>query len=149
MARSRQVGVHIEDDGSFRRFIRRAPLEARRAMLEAITATASGVKNRVQSRAPVGPDAPHIKDDVDVRLGKASARTIWAKVGYLSEKPAGGSDPDATQPAVAFWQEYGRHGKTGNRRPTRFMFSSAEDETDNYRGRVIRALRDAERRLAI
>jgi hypothetical protein len=116
-------------------------------MLEAITDTASGVKNRVQSRAPVGPDAPHIKDDVDVRLGKASARTIWAKVGYLSEKPAGGSDPDATQPAVAFWQDYGRGN--GKRRPTRFMFSSAEDETNDYRGRVIKALRDAERRLAI
>jgi hypothetical protein len=145
--RARQIGVTVEDDGSFRRFIRKAPLEARRAMLQAITATAGGVRTGVKSRAPVGPDAPHIKDDVDVRIGKESARTIWAKVGYLSEKPAGGSDPDATQPAVAFWQEYGR-GR-GSKRPTRFMFQSAESETGQYLSRMTKALRDAERRLAI
>jgi hypothetical protein len=145
--RSRQVGVVLEDDGSFKRFIRKAPGEARRAMLQAITATAGGVKTSVKSRAPVGPDAPHIKDDVDVRLGKESARTIWAKVGYLSEKPAGGSDPDATQPAVAFWQEYGRG--SGKRRPTRFMLPAAEGETGAFLSRMIKALRDAERRLAI
>jgi hypothetical protein len=145
--RSRQIGVTVEDDGSFKRFIRKAPGEARRAMLQAITSTAGGVKTGVKSRAPVGPDAPHIKDDVDVRIGKESARTIWAKVGYLSEKPAGGTDPDATQPAVAFWQEYGR-GR-GSKRPTRFMFPSAEGETGAYLSRMVRALRDAERRLAI
>jgi hypothetical protein len=116
-------------------------------MLQTIKATAGSVKTGVKSRAPVGPDAPHIKDDVDVRIGKESARTIWAKVGYLSEKPAGGSDPDATQPAVAFWQEYGR-GR-GSKRPRRFMLPTAEGETGSYLSRMTKALRDAERRLAI
>jgi hypothetical protein len=145
--RSKQIGVTVEDDGSFKRFIRKAPGEARRAMLQAITATAGGVKTGVKSRAPVGPDAPHIKDDVDVRFGKVDARTIWAKVGYLSAKPAGGTDPDATQPAVAFWQEYGR-GR-GKKRPTRFMFPAAEGEKGDFVSRMTKALRDAERRLAI
>jgi hypothetical protein len=146
MARSkRQFGVHVDDDGSFKRFIKNAPQEARRAMFRAITATAGGVKTHVSSRAPVGPFAPHIKDDVDVRLSKDSARTIWAKVGYLSKKPAGGTDAEATQPEVALWQEYG----TRNQRGVHFMFGSAEDETRDYVSRMVKALRDAERRLAI
>jgi hypothetical protein len=146
MARSRKgIGVHVDDDGSFKRFIKNAPQEARRAMFRAITTTAGGVKTHVSSRAPVGPYAPHIKDDVDIRLSKDSARTIWAKVGYLSKLPAGGTDPDATQPSVAFWQEYG----TKNQRGVHFMFRSSESEERDYVSRMVKALRDAERRLAI
>jgi hypothetical protein len=143
--RARRVAVDVVDDGSFKRFIRNAPKEVRRGVIAAIAGTAAGVRSKVSSRAPVGPFAPHIQDDVEVRSSKDTAYTLWAKVGYLSKKPAGGTDPDATQPSVAFWQEYG----TDHSGSTHFMFRSAEEETDDYRKRVISALKDAERRLAI
>jgi hypothetical protein len=130
------MGVEIEDDGSFRR----APVEAQKAMLAAITQTSGAVAARMKARARVGPDAPHIKDDVDVRVAKKSA-----KVGFLSAKPAGGTDPNATQPQVAMWQQYGTDDASGDG----FMSRSAEDEASGYASRMIRALKRAEQSLKI
>jgi hypothetical protein len=141
----RKICVEIVDDGSFKRFLRRGGPMVRKMIFGAITDTAHGTKRRVSSRAMVGPYAPHIKDDVDIRLSQESAKTLWAKVGYLDRKKAGGTDPDATQPMVALFQNYGTEHSPADR----FMSHSAEDETNDYRRRVIRALQDAERRLAI
>jgi hypothetical protein len=142
----RQVEVEIIDDGSFKRFIKNGGPIMRQFVMAAIADTSRATKGKVSTAAPVGPYAPHIKDDVTVRLGKPDARTLWGKVGYLTKAPAGGTDPDATQPEVALWQEYGtKH----NRKKNKFMWRSAESEVGDYRGRMIRALQAAERKLAI
>lgn len=142
----RQIAVEIVDDGSFRRFINKGGPIVRAMVMEAISDTSKATKAKVSREAPVGPWAPHIKDDVDIRLSKDSGRTLWGKVGYLSQKPAGGTDPNATQPYVALWQEYGT--KAGHKK-NKFMWRSAESEVGDYRSRMIQALQAAERKLAI
>ena len=142
----RGVAVEIVDDGSFRRFIKNGGPIMRQFVMAAIADTSKATKGKVSTAAPVGPYAPHIKDDVTVRLSKDDGRTLWGKIGYLTKAPAGGTDPNATQPEVALWQEYGT--KRGTKK-NKFMWRSAESEVGDYRGRMIRALQAAERKLSV
>ena len=91
----------LEDvDGSFARFLRTAPREVRQALAAAVKKSAFAVGQRMKALAPVGPDAPHLREDVEVE-----ARGLTARVGYLTAKPAAPGS-DATQPDVALYNEY-------------------------------------------
>jgi hypothetical protein len=137
----RRRNVWIEDDGTFKRFMQNAPKVFRAVVRQAIKDTAEGpVEMKMRAYARVGPDAPHIKDDIEVKVAQKSAQ-----VGYLKAEPAGGSDPNATQPDVALYQNYGTKRAKGNA----FMSRAADDSANEYRDRMIKALREAERKLAI
>jgi len=134
--------VSLEDDGTFKRFLRNAMPTFRKTAREGVKATASGpVESKMRAYARVGPDAPHIKDDIETHVDQYQS----AQVGYLRAEPAGGSDPNATQPDVALWQNWGAKQASGNA----FMSRAADDSANEFKERMTKALREAERKLAI
>jgi len=93
--------IEIEDvGGSFKRFCREAPKEARAAMKEAVTKTANRVSDEMYDRAPDRSDAPpHVKDAIDVKQTGLSAL-----VGILEGDAPSGTE--ATMGEVAQFNEY-------------------------------------------
>ncbi len=126
-----KVTFEVRDlDGSFRRFIRTAPKEAKSAMSDAVSKTTFAVWQRMRARAPVGPDAPHMRDALDTKLPRRDA---------LSGQ-AGIFDND-DQAHVALYNEY-----RPNRQP--FMRQATVDESAMFFQRAIRALRQVESNLS-
>lgn len=126
-------------NGSFARMCRTAPDIAREALrIKAIKETAFAVKGRVDSAAPVGPDAPHIRGDATVRTYKK----LYALVGYWPPAQANRGEALPTQAMVALFNEY-----SPNHQP--FMRSSTKAESGGYLRRATDALRDLERKLRI
>jgi hypothetical protein len=130
---ARTSRIYIEDvDGSFKRFIQKAPKEVRANLQDAVRKTAFGVGQRMRANAPVGPDAPHIRNDIDVQHG----RGLSSKVGYF-----GGSDNSSDQAHIALYNEF-----KPNAQP--FMRPAAEDEESSFRQLATAALKNAERSLS-
>jgi hypothetical protein len=130
---AKRVNVYIDDvGGSFARFIKNAPKEAKEQLAHAVRVSAVGVAQRMRANVAVGPDAPHLKDDVDV-----TQRGMSARIGFFG----GGSDA-SDQPHIALYNEF-----TPNTQP--FMRPAAEDESSEFRSRAIKALRAAERNLSV
>jgi hypothetical protein len=129
----------VIDRREFDRFIRRAPAEFRAALSGAVRKAAEDVADRMEAFAPVGPDAPHIRDDIKVRGAKG--KQLTARVGYFDRTPSGGGG-DATQPDVAMFNEYAE-----NNQP--FMRPAANAEADNFAKRATDAIRSAERNLRV
>jgi hypothetical protein len=128
---AQQIRVTIEDvNGSFARFIQRAPKEVRSVLSGAVSKTTFAVWQRMHARVSVGPDAPHIKDDLEAKLPKRDG--LNGRVGIF--------DNDA-QAHVALYNEY-----RPNRQP--FMRVSALDEESNFRNRATAALQQVERNLS-
>lgn len=122
------VKATLEDvGGRFALFVRQGPAVYRKAVLPTVQATAFEVRARMRRGAPVGPDAPHIRDDVEVDVSE-----LTALVGYIT-KPE--------QAAVALYNEY-----RPNKQP--FMRAALEDEADEFRRAVTKALHHAERALS-
>lgn len=123
-----RITTVLEDvNGSFARFLRTAPKEFRQELAHVVKQTVFGVGQRMKANAPVGPDAPHIRNDVET-----TARGLGGKVGYLT-------NPD--QAAVALYNEF-----RPNKQP--FMRKSAEDEAGEFRARATKALQKAGRSLS-
>lgn len=138
----RRTSVYVDDvGGHFERLVKGGGANAfRLALRGAIAETADHVEGRMKSYARVGPDAPHIKDDIETRVSPRSAQ-----IGYLMPKSAGGTDPQATQPDVALFQNYGTKKAKGNA----FMERAADDSANGFRAAAIKALGEAARTLAI
>ena len=131
-------GVELVDvDGSFQRLLKETPKIAREVMKDAIKRTAFAVAQRVKSAAPVGPDAPHIRDAVEI-----TQRGLMAQVGYLSNSPAVNGQAIPSQAAVALYNEY-----HPNQQP--FMRPSAKAESSDFLRRSAEAIRGIERQLAV
>jgi hypothetical protein len=129
------VRVYIEDvGGSFAKFIKNAPKEARVELAHAVKMTAFGVGQRMRANVDVGPRAPHLKDDVEVQH---RGQNLTARVGVFG----GGGDAN-DQPHIALYEEY-----KPNAHP--FMRPAADDEASEFRSRAIRAMRRAERNLSV
>jgi len=135
----------VDANGSFRRFLQNAPKEMRKEIQHAVTMTSSALRNRMSVAAPVGPDAPHLKEAVSFVV-----RGLVGKVGYIEGQ--GGDDPSGSTTAtwkgmemtnawVALFNEY-----RPNKQP--FMKPSAEKEAPDFIKRMTQAITQAERNLS-
>jgi hypothetical protein len=124
MARITHYTTRIEDvGGSFARFIREAPKEARALCKAAVESTTFAVLQRMRATAPVGPDAPHMKTDLSMKV-----RGLLGRVGILDSAH------------VALYNEYLPNEQA-------FMRPAARAEQDTHTRRVKEALGQLERRL--
>jgi hypothetical protein len=130
MARITHYTTRIEDvGGSFARFIREAPKEARALCKAAVESTTFAVLQRMRATAPVGPDAPHMKTDLSMKV-----RGLLGRVGILESQGEGDSAH------VALYNEYLPNEQA-------FMRPAARAEQDTHTRRVKEALGQLERRL--
>lgn len=126
----------IDVGGSFKRFLQTAPKETRAYMADAVQKTAFALQQRMKVAAPVGPDAPHIRDAVTMK-----GRGLSYQVGFIdATEPAAPGNP-TTQAFVALLNEY-----TPNQQP--FMRPSAEAESGEFVRRVTAAMQQVDRVLS-
>jgi hypothetical protein len=136
MARNNIV-ISLEDvGGSFRRLLREAPREARAYLHDAVEKTAFSMANRMRANAPVGPDAPHIKDAIDYKR-----RGQRAEIGILEGTAPASPDSKTTVAEVGLYNEY-----NPNKQP--FIRPAAEAENADFTRRVADAIRKVERVLS-
>jgi hypothetical protein len=125
-------GAYIEDvGGSFARMVNNAPKEARKRLGNAVLVTADKLRSRIAATAPVGPEAPHLRDTVTFYH-----RGLNANVGYLKADfggDAAADDSDTTIAEVALYNEY-----EPNNQP--FMKPAAEAEERAFAARAADAL---------
>jgi hypothetical protein len=130
-------GFVVEDvGGSFKRFIDTAPKVVRLCIYDALDRTRFAMEQRMRATAPVGPDAPHIREHVT-----STRRGLQAQVGFIEATQAAGPDNDASIADVALYNEY-----RPNKQP--FMRPAAEAEASDYVKRMKAALFQAERDLS-
>jgi hypothetical protein len=135
-----KVTIHLEDvGGSFKRFLAAAPREARAALHDAVEKTAFSMQQRMKALAPIGPDAPHIRDTISYKR-----RGQRAEIGLLQGE--GGDQPsapgsNASMADVGLFNEY-----NPNAQP--FMRPAAEAENADFTKRVAAALAQVERNLS-
>ena len=130
MARTTRYTSGLEDvNGSFARFIKQAPKEARELCKDAVKVTTFAVLQRMRAKVPVGPDAPHIKDALDMKASGLSGRA-----GILT------SDGEDGPAHIALYNEY-----LPNQQP--FMRPAAQAEQGDYVKRMKAAIGQLERRL--
>jgi hypothetical protein len=142
-----KIQIHVEDvGGSFKKFQERAPKEARALISDAVDKTAFAIMQTMKAQAPVGPDAPHIRDAITWKrrgtrgVGKGG---VAAEIGILESD--GGGSPSApgsstTLAEVALFNEY-----RPNAQP--FMRPAAEAENSNFTKRITQAIQQLERAL--
>jgi hypothetical protein len=126
----RKYGATLEDaDGSFGRFIANAPKECKELLKSAVQSTTFAVLQRMQATVPVGPDAPHIKEDLAYAV-----RGLNGRAGILK----GTGEGDSAH--IALYNEY-----IPNKQP--FMRPAAKAEEGAFVRRTLEALGQLERRL--
>lgn len=140
MSRRNLIGgakIEIVDAGGlFARFKREAPKEFREAIYDAVEKTSFALAQRMRAMAPVGPEAPHIRDHISYKR-----RGARAEVGYLDATQEAGAGSTATIADVALFNEY-----APNKQP--FMRPAAEMESKDFDRRVRDALKRVERDLS-
>lgn len=131
------IGAELVDsNGSFARMLREAPKVMRAELKPAVQVTCFALGQRIKGAAPVGPDAPHIKDAVTFTV-----RGLTGRVGYIDATEPAGPDNPATQAEVALYNEY-----HPNKQP--FMKPSAEAESADFVKRMQVAIGQVERNLS-
>ncbi len=130
-------GFVIEDvGGSFAKFLREAPRVARAHLHDAVEKTALALQQRMRAMAPVGPDAPHIRDAISyLRRGQT------AQVGLLEATQPAAPGSSATLAEVGLYNEY-----SPNKQP--FMRPAADMEDRAFIRRVTDAVKQMERDLS-
>jgi hypothetical protein len=130
-------GIVIEDvGGSFAKFLKDAPRIARAHLHDAVEKTAFSMAQRMKALAPVGPDAPHIRDAITYKR-----RGQRAEVGLLDATQAAAHGSDWSLADVGLFNEY-----SPNRQP--FMLPAAEQEDKDFVRRVTDAMQKVERDLS-
>lgn len=118
--------IEIEDvGGSFKKFVRNAPKVLRKHLEKSIGSTGPGLAERMKAMAAVGPDAPHMRDAIEVRQ-----RGAMAEVGIF--------DPE--QAEVALYNEY-----SPNHQP--FMRPAAEQSDKDFVRQATNAVERMEKEL--
>jgi hypothetical protein len=132
-----KVSITLEDvGGAFRRFQQEAPKVFRQVIYDALDRSAFAVAQRMRAEAPVGPDAPHIRDFVSWKR-----RGYVAQIGFIEVTELAAPGSDSTIPGVALFNEY-----SPNRQP--FMRPAAEAELSDFQKRMRAAMEQAERDLS-
>ncbi len=112
-------GIVIEDvKGSFAKFIKNAHKTLEKHVETSIDKAAQSVVERMRSAAPVGPDAPHMRDAITYRR-----RGKMAEIGIFDEEMA----------QVALFNEY-----SPNHQP--FMRLAAEQSDSDFVRKVTEAI---------
>ncbi len=129
--------VIVEDvGGSFARFRSESPKVFRQVLYDALERSGFALEQRMRAAAPVGPDAPHIRDYItSKRYGYVE------QVGYIDATDQAGPNNTASIAEVALYNEY-----HPNLQP--FMRPSAELELKDFKSRMEKALGDVERSLS-
>ena len=124
MARVERITITIEDvNGSFARLLKQAPKEARSFLSQAVATTTTSVAMRMRARVPV--DEGELKAAIDTKLPRGNGLSGHAGVF------------DPTQAEIALYNEY-----HPNEQP--FMKPSAQDESEDFKQRAIKALKKLE-----
>jgi hypothetical protein len=124
VARIEKISITIEDvNGSFARLLKQAPKEARSFLSQAVATTTTAVAQRMRAHVPV--DEGELKAAIDTRLPRGTRLVGEAGVW------------DTAQGEVALYNEY-----QPNKQP--FMRPAAQDESDAFKQRAIRALKKLE-----
>jgi hypothetical protein len=129
----------VEDDGGLKRLAAESPRIIREMLKDPVNKTRFALENRIRLRAPVGPDAPHIKDAVTSKMLRGG---MTAYVGYIDATEQASPDNPATQAFVALLNEYNH-----NRSNPPFMRPAAEAESSDFIRRVTDALNQLDRHL--
>lgn len=128
----------IDVAGSFERFFKLAPKIARAELSDtAVEPTTFSLRGRIAAAAPVGEDAPHIKERVEWKV-----RGLNGQAGYIDATEAAGPGSNASIADVALFNEY-----RPNRQP--FMRPSADAEENAFKARALKALRNIEMKLTV
>lgn len=130
-------GITVEDvGGSFAKFTRNAAPTLKKHLGSRIDKTAQAMVQRMKAMAPVGPDAPHIRDAIDyVRIGN------MAEIGIIDGGQQAGPHNLATLADVALYNEY-----SPNRQP--FMRPAAEQTDGDLQRNVTDAIEQMEQELS-
>jgi hypothetical protein len=134
-----RITLTVEDDGSLRRLSMESPKILRELLKDVVNKTRFSLEGRIRIKAPVGPDAPHIKDAVTSKVLRGG---ITAYVGYIDATEHASPDNPATQAFVALLNEY-HH----NRSNPPFMRPAAQAEAPDFVRRATDALNQLERHL--
>jgi hypothetical protein len=135
-----KVTIHVEDvGGSFKRFLAAAPREARAYIHDAVEKTAFSLQQRMKALAPVGPDAPNIRESISYKR-RGQRAEIGLLDGQGGEMPAAPGST-ATQAEVGLYNEY-----RPNAQP--FMRPAAEAENADFTRRISDAMKQVERSLS-
>jgi len=136
-----KVTIHVEDvGGSFKRFLKEAPREARAYIHDAVEKTAFSLQQRMKANVKVGPDAPHIRESISYkRRGQRAEIGLLDGQGGEAQAAPGSS---ATQAEVGLYNEY-----NPNSQP--FMRPAAEAENADFTRRIADAMKRVERDLSI
>ncbi len=129
---------YVDVNGSLRRLARDAPSVLRKRLMPAVLLTAGRLAKRMAANAPVGPDAPHLRDTVTFTQRGLSAEVGYIRDHYGADPAADGSD--ATNAEVAFYNEY-----VPNEQP--FMRNSAHQESSAFVERISEAAASIEKGL--
>lgn len=134
---AKRITIQLEDvNGSFKSFLEKAPREARAALHEVVEKTAFSLQQRMKALAPVGPDAPHIRDAITyVRRGQR------AEIGLINATEPASPGSNTTLAEVGMYNEY-----NPNRQP--FVRPAAEAENPDFTKRVTVAIQQMERSLS-
>ncbi len=132
-----RITIQLEDvGGSFKAFLAKAPREARALLHDAVEKTAFSLQQRMKALAPIGPDAPHIRDAIRyVRRGQR------AEVGLIDATEPAAPGSTATMAQVGLFNEY-----NPNTQP--FMRPAAEAENVDFTKRVTKAIQQFEQNLS-
>jgi hypothetical protein len=138
MATPKTVIEIVDVDGSFRRFIRESPKEARKELGAAVKKSLFMLAKRMEALAPDrSPEAPHIKDAIT-----SESRGMSGRAGVLDAEASQPAAPGSswTQADVALFNEY-----SPNRQA--FMRPAAEAIDSDLKRECTRALQRVERTL--
>lgn len=140
MGRARVTIRIVDVDGSLRKFIRTFPQLTKDECTKAIRTTARRVLQRMEAKVAVGPDAPHLRDDLSYEVGNKS---LFGRIGILEDAAQKLAAPgsDATQGEVAIMNEY-----KPDRQP--FMGNSLRAEADAFAALVEKGLQAAVRSVS-
>lgn len=131
------IRFEIEDvGGRFAAIKTTAPKVFAAFVADAVEKTAFGIQQTMRATAPVGPDAPHIRDHVSY-----TRRGMTAQVGFINATTPAAPGSDASMADVALYNEY-----QPNKQP--FMRPAAEAEARNFLRRMKDAVQQAERNLS-
>lgn len=138
MGRAR-VSIRVVDvDRSLARFIRRFPGVVKGECATEVRQASRAVLQGMEGRVAVGPDAPHLKDDLSYE-----AKGLVGRVGILEDAAGKQAAPgsDATQGEVASFNEW-----SPDHQP--FMGNSARAAANDFAAGVAKALQRAARSMS-
>jgi hypothetical protein len=134
---SKKQIIEIEDvGGRFAALYAASSKSARAHLADAVRKSVFALEHRMTARSPVGPDAPHIKENIT-----SKSRGMFGQAGLIDAGQPAAPGSTASLADVGLYNEY-----KPNDQP--FMRPSAEAETKDHVRRCTDAIRQMERDLS-